>query len=47
MRDKNICVRQGVVWEKSKLHLKSAIPKYSRFDVTKQIALDLLKKQVK
>lgn len=36
-------VHNGKVWEKSELHLKSAIPKFSRFNVVKQIELDLLK----
>ena len=40
-------VRNGKVWEKAELHLKSAIPHYSRFNIAKNIALDLLKEQVK
>lgn len=40
-------VHNGRVWEQSELHLKSAISHYSRFNVVKQIELDLLKKQVR
>lgn len=47
MRDKNICVSNGCIWEKAELHLKSAIPDFNRYDITKVIALDLLKKLVK
>jgi hypothetical protein len=36
-------VHNGKVWEKSELHLKSAIPKFSKFNLVKQIELDLLK----
>lgn len=39
-------VRNGKVWEQSVLHLKSAIKNYSRFNVVKQIELDLLKKNL-
>jgi hypothetical protein len=41
-----ILVHKGKVWERSELHLKSAIPNFSRFDVTKQVALDLLKSSI-
>jgi len=46
MRYKNTCVSRGKVWEKSELHLKSAIPNFNRHNVAKLIALDLLKEQV-
>lgn len=36
-------VSNGHVWEKSELHLKSAIPNFSKFNIVKQIELDLLK----
>ncbi len=38
-----LCIKNGKVWEKSSLHLKSAIPGFDREDITKLIALDLLK----
>lgn len=41
-----LCVHNGKVWEKSELHLKSAIPNFNRNDITKVLALDLLKKLV-
>ena len=41
-----IIVHNGRIWEQSELHLKSAIPHFNRFDITKQIELDLLKKQI-
>lgn len=48
MRTKtNICVSNGRVWAQADLHLKSAIPHFSRFNVVKQIELDLLKAQVR
>ncbi len=37
-----LIVCNGKVWEKAELHLKSAIPHFSRYNVAKQIALDLL-----
>lgn len=37
-----LCVYNGKVWEKSVLHLKSAIPKFSKFNIVKQVELDLL-----
>ena len=40
-------VSNGKVWEKAELHLKSAIPNYSRYNIAKNIALDLLKEQVR
>lgn len=46
MKDKNICVHNGKVWEKSELHLKSSIPNFNRNNIAKLVALDLLKKQV-
>jgi len=36
----------GKVWEQAQLHLKSAIFGFNRNNIAKQIALDLLKKQV-
>ncbi len=42
-----LCTHNGRVWEKSVLHLKSAIPNYDHENVVKQIALDLLIEQVK
>lgn len=47
MRDRNICVSNGFVWEKAELHLKSAIQNFNRHDITKIVALDLLKSIVK
>jgi len=41
-----LCVSNGKVWEKSELHLKSAIPKFSKYNIVKQIELDLLKEFV-
>ena len=41
-----LCVYNGKIWEKSELHLKSAINKFDRHNIVKQIELDLLKKQV-
>ena len=46
MRDKQICVSNGHIWEKSDLHLKSAIPGFNRRNIAKQIALELLKQQI-
>ena len=40
-------VSNGKVWEKAELHLKSAISHYSRYNIAKNIALDLLKEQVR
>ncbi len=37
-----LVVHNGKVWEKAELHLKSAIPHFSRHNVAKRIALDLL-----
>lgn len=42
-----LCVYKGKVWERAELHLKSAIPRFSRFNVAKQVELDLLKQQVR
>ena len=42
-----IIAHNGKVWEKSELHLKSAIPNYSRFNLATQIELDLLKIMVR
>lgn len=41
-----LCINNGKVWEKAELHLKSAIPQFSRYDITTCIELDLLKKQI-
>lgn len=41
-----INVNNGKVWEQAQLHLKSAIPHFSRFDINKQIELDMLKKML-
>ena len=41
-----IKVHNGKIWEKAELHLKSAINKFDRHNIVKQIELDLLKKQV-
>jgi len=41
-----LCVHNGKVWEKSELHLKSAIPDFDRHNVAKVVALDLLKKLI-
>ncbi|HLC32733.1 MAG TPA: hypothetical protein VJJ82_02815 [Candidatus Nanoarchaeia archaeon] len=41
-----IKVHNGKVWEQRELHLKSAIFRFNRNNIAKQIALDLLKKQV-
>jgi hypothetical protein len=41
-----IIVHSGRVWEKSELHLKSAIPYFSRFNIIKRIELELLKKML-
>ncbi|MBS3147330.1 hypothetical protein J4219_00430 [Candidatus Woesearchaeota archaeon] len=46
MKYKNICVHNGRIWEKSALHLKSAIPGFNRRNMAKCIALDLLIEQV-
>ncbi len=46
-KTQKINIHNGKIWERATLHLKSAIPNYSRFDVVKQIELDLLKKQVR
>ena len=37
-----LIVHNGKVWEKAELHLKSAIPRFNRHNIAKQIALDLL-----
>jgi hypothetical protein len=42
-----IIAHNGKVWEKAELHLKSAIPGYSRHNIAKNIALDLLKELVR
>lgn len=42
-----LCVKNGRVWEKAELHLKSGIPNFNRHNVAKLIALDLLKQLVK
>ncbi len=41
-----LCISNGHVWEKSTLHLKSAVPGFSRYNIVKQIELDLLKEQL-
>ena len=41
-----IKVHNGKAWEQRELHLKSAIFRFNRNNIAKQIALDLLKKQV-
>ena len=41
-----LCVSNGKIWEKAVLHLKSAIPDYSRKNIVTQIELDLLKDAV-
>ncbi len=40
-------VHKGRVWEKSELHLKSAILDFNRFNIVKNIELDLLKELVR
>jgi len=42
-----LIVHNGRVWEKAELHLKSAIPHFSRFNIVKQTELDLLKKELR
>lgn len=42
-----LCVSNGKVWEKAELHLKSAIPGYSRHNIAKRVALDLLQELVR
>jgi len=42
-----LCISNGKVWEKAELHLKSAIPRFSRHNIAKQIALDLLQELVR
>jgi hypothetical protein len=42
-----LIVHNGKVWEKAELHLKSAIPRFSRHNVAKRIALDLLSELVR
>lgn len=41
-----LLVHNGKVWEKRELHLKSAIPNFSRRNIAKLVALDLLIEQV-
>jgi len=41
-----LCVKDGHVWEKSRLHLKAAI-QFDRKNIAKRVALDLLKEQVR
>lgn len=41
-----LCISNGHVWEKAELHLKSAIPEFSRYNIVKQIELDLLKENL-
>ena len=38
-----LCVKQGHIWEKASLHLKSAITKFDHGNVVKLVELDLLK----
>jgi hypothetical protein len=47
MKIKRLIVHNGKVWEQSELHLKSAIPHFSRFNIVKQTELDLLKRQIR
>lgn len=42
-----LCISNGKVWEKAELHLKSVIPRFSRHNIAKQIALDLLQELVR
>ncbi len=42
-----IIAHNGRVWERAELHLKSSIPNFSRYNVAKQVELDLLKKQLR
>lgn len=42
-----LCVHNGKVWEKSELHLKSAIFRFNRYNVAKQVELDLLVENVR
>ena len=42
-----LIVHNGKVWEKAELHLKSAIPRFNRHNIAKQIALDLLQELVR
>ena len=37
-----LCVHNGRVWEKATLHLKSAVPNFSKYNIVKKIELDLL-----
>jgi len=39
-----INVKNGKVWEKATLHLKSAITGFDRHNIAKQVELELLKK---
>lgn len=41
-----LCVHNGKIWEKSELHLKSAIPEFSKYNIVTVIELDLLKEQI-
>jgi len=41
-----LCVHNGKIWEKSELHLKSAIPGFSRFNIVKRVELELLKELI-
>ena len=47
MRVKKLIIHNGKIWEKAELHLKSAIPHFSRFNIVTQTELDLLKKALK
>jgi len=40
-----LCVRNGHIWERAALHLKSAV-QYDHNDIVSRIELDLLKRQV-
>lgn len=41
-----LCVYNGKIWEKSELHLKSAIPKFSKYNVVSCIELELFVKSL-
>ena len=41
-----LCTHNGKVWEKAELHLKSAIPHFSRFNIVKQTELELLQEMI-
>ena len=41
-----IIAHNGKVWEKSELHLKSAVPNFNQYNIVKVVELELLKKLV-